>query len=37
MKYCTIIPISEHIRLDLFTAEMFRVRQKKDEQMILSL
>lgn len=26
MKYCTTILISEHIRLDLFTAEMFRVR-----------
>ena len=26
MKYCTTVPISEHIRLDLFTAEMFRVR-----------
>ena len=26
MQYCTTILISEHIRLDLFTAEMFRVR-----------
>ena len=26
MKYCTTVPISERIRLDLFTAEMFRVR-----------